>query len=69
MSKEEAYFQLQQSEAAILHAASRIYAAQVTAGVIPPGGEDLAITSAIRVAARMARSIEQLIQSDDETES
>ena len=60
---------LQQSEAVVVHAASRIYAAYITAGKVQDGKEDEWIKRSIRDAIRMAQATDDAVISDDEVQS
>jgi hypothetical protein len=60
------YLQLQPSEQAVLHAASRILAGFAAAGTLTPENEQELADRAVRMAARMAVVIERYVQSDDE---
>jgi hypothetical protein len=60
------YLQLQQSEQAVLHAASRILAGFAAAGTLSKENEAELSDRAVRLAARMAVVIERYVQSDDE---
>jgi len=62
----ESFLALQASETAVLHAASRIYAAYVAAGKVPDGGEAEMIEKSVRAATKMAVMTDRLVQSDDE---
>jgi len=61
-----AYLSLEPSETAVLHAASRIFAGYVAAGVVNEGNEKDVSDRAVRLATRMAIVIERYIQSDTE---
>jgi hypothetical protein len=67
--KEATYFQLQPSEAAILHSASIILAAFIAAGQLEIANEEELGARATRLALRLARTIENAVVSDDEPES
>ena len=58
--------ELQPSETAVLHAASRIYAAYVVRGAITPGAEPQFMQKAIQEAIQLAHWTDQAVQSDDE---
>lgn len=62
------YFELQPSEAHLLAAASRIFAAHVAAGRVGEADEGAWILRSIQSALRLARTIEEAVQSDDEAE-
>ncbi|MFZ3193560.1 MAG: hypothetical protein WA154_10190 [Moraxellaceae bacterium] len=57
---------LQASETAVLHAASRLYAAYITAGRVEVGQEAAYIKRAIEEAHYMAKLTDQMVVSDDE---
>lgn len=57
---------LQPSEMALFQAASRVYAAYVVAGRVMEGNENEMIERSIAEAFRMARLIEEAVQSDEE---
>ena len=60
---------LQPTEAAIFHAASRIYSAYIVSGQV--GAQDAAawMNRAIAEAIKMAAATDQLVVSDDELDS
>lgn len=60
------YLQLQQSEQAVLHAASRILAGFAANGALTSENENELCDRSVRLAARMAVVIERYVQSDDE---
>ena len=62
----EAYLSLQPSEAAVLAAASRIYAAHVIANHVTDENEASLAVKSITMAMRMALMTEKRLQSDDE---
>lgn len=62
----EVYLALQHSEAAVLHAASRIFAAYVTTGQVNDKNESEFMAKAVRNAVRMAVYTDKLVQSDEE---
>ncbi len=57
---------LQPTEIALTHAASRIYPAFIAAGQVPDGERDDWIERSIRDAIRIAKTIDETIQSDAE---
>jgi hypothetical protein len=61
-----AYLSLEPSETAVLHAASRIFAAFVTTGVVTDANQHELSDRSVKLATRMALVIEKYIQSDDE---
>lgn len=61
-----AFLELQPSETAVFHAASRIYAAHVAAGRVDEGNEGEVMKRCIRVAIRLALLTDKTVQSDDE---
>ena len=61
-----AYLQLQPSETAVLHAASRIFAGFVANGQVTEANEKDLSDRAVKLATRMALVIEKYVQSDDE---
>ncbi len=62
----EAYLSLQSSEAAVLAAASRIYAAQIVANHVTSENEAEVATNSVTMAMRMAIMTDRRLQSDDE---
>jgi len=62
--KQTIALKLQPSEAAIVHAASRIYAAHLT--VNPKGDDEERLQRSIKTAVEIARRIDSLIRSDGE---
>ena len=61
-----AYLALQPSEQAVLHAASRIYAAWIAAGKVTDANADEVADRAVRAATRMALVVDRYVQADDE---
>ena len=61
-----AYVQLQPSETAVLHAASRIFASFVANGQVTEANEKELSDRSVKLATRMALVIEKYVQSDDE---
>ena len=61
-----AYLSLQPSEEAVLHAASRIFAAFVGAGVVTDANQHELSDRSVKLATRMALVIEKYVQSDNE---
>lgn len=61
-----AYLSLEPSETAVLHAASRIFAAFITSGAVSQANENELSDRAVQLATRMALVIEKYIQSDRE---
>ena len=57
---------LQQSEAAVLAAASRLFAAHIAAGRVTDDSEASVMEHCIQSAIRMALRVDRLLQSDDE---
>ena len=62
-----ASLKLQPSETAVLHAASRIFAAWVAAGKVSPENQAQVIEASISAAIQMAKSADDRIFSDDES--
>jgi hypothetical protein len=62
----EAYLSLQSSEAAVLAAASRIYAAHIVADHVTSENEADLATNSVTMAMRMAIMTDRRLQSDDE---
>jgi len=60
---------LQQSESVVVHAASRIYAAYISAGRVPEGDEKKWIERSISEAIRIATETDERIISDDEIQT
>ncbi len=61
-----AYLALQPSEQAVLHAASRIYAAWIVAGQVTEANQDDFADRAVRAATRMALVTDRYLQADSE---
>jgi hypothetical protein len=61
-----AYLNLQPSEEAVLHAASRIFAAFIASGAVTPENQNELADRSVKAATRMALVIEKYIQSDNE---
>lgn len=61
-----AHLQLQPSETAVLHAASRIFSALLAAGGVTEANVDERMQQAIRLAIRMAHETDRILQSDTE---
>ena len=61
-----AYLSLEPSETAVLHAASRIFAAFVASGVVTEANQHEQSDRSVKLATRMALVIEKYIQSDGE---
>ncbi|MCJ8329689.1 MAG: hypothetical protein HRT89_11905 [Lentisphaeria bacterium] len=57
---------LEKSEVALLNSASIIYAAYVTKGVVSGENEDEYLQTAISVAIRLAKTIDQNVSADSE---
>ena len=64
MTDDNTFLKLKPSETAVLHAASRIYAAHLTNN--PKGDEEERLTASIQTAIEMARRIDTQVQSDNE---
>jgi len=60
------YLQLQPSEQAVLHAASRILAGFAANGELTKENEAELADRSVRLAARLAVTVERYVQSDDE---
>ena len=60
---------LQPSEAAVFHAASRIYAAYIASGQVGDQEAEAWMNRAIAEAIQMADATDQLVVSDDELDS
>jgi hypothetical protein len=63
----EAFLKLEPSETAVVHAASRIYAAYLTAGLVDETNEDRMLKKAVQTATRIALMTDKIIQSDTES--
>lgn len=61
-----ASLKLQPSETAVLHAASRIFAAWIAAGKVTPENQGQVLEESIGAAIQMAKSADDRIFSDDE---
>lgn len=62
-----ASLKLEPSETAVLHAASRIYAAFVASGQVTADNRDELCVQAIRTAVRLAQKVDAAVHSDDES--
>ncbi len=62
----EVFLGLQQSETAVLHSASRIYAAYLASNQVTEANESALMSKSVRTAIQLAVIAEKLIQSDDE---
>ncbi len=62
-----ASLKLEPSETAVLHAASRIYAAFVASGQVTADTRDALCLEAIHTAVRMAQKVDEAVHSDDES--
>lgn len=62
----EVFLGLQQSEAAVLHSASRIFSAYLTSNQVTEENESTLMAKSVRTAIQLAVIAEKLIQSDDE---
>ena len=62
----EAYLSLQRSEEAVVHAASRIYAAYIASGQVTDDIIDDMVARSVRTAIKMTTLADKLVQSDDE---
>ena len=60
------YLRLQHSESIVIHAASRIYAAYITAGRVQEGGEDQWLERSLDEAVRLAVRVDDHVDSDEE---
>jgi hypothetical protein len=63
----EHYLDLQPSEAAIVHAASRILAALIAAGKLTDGNAPELVRWSARVATALGVEVDALLDSDDES--
>lgn len=63
---EQTFLELQPSETAVVHAASRIYAAYVMRGMVSQGAEQQWIQKSIQEAIQLAYWTDQAVQSDGE---
>lgn len=66
MRGRKASLKLQPSETAVLHAASRLYAAYISTGRVEVGQEAAYIKRAIEEAHYMAKLTDQMVVSDEE---
>lgn len=62
----EVSLKLQTSEAAVLQAASNLYAAYITAGTLTNSNEGELMNKSVRTAIQLAVLTDRLVQSDDE---
>lgn len=60
------YVSLQPSEAVLVQAASQIFSAYISTGQCTPDNEDEYLKKAIKQTVRMARIIDESVQSDKE---
>lgn len=65
-ARASAYLNLQPSEEAVLHAASRIFAGFIAAGSVTNETQNDLADRSVKLATRMALVIEKYIQSDNE---
>jgi hypothetical protein len=65
-ARASAYLNLQPSEEAVLHAASRIFAGFIAAGSVTAETQNELADRSVKLATRMALVIEKYIQSDNE---
>ncbi len=63
----EGYLELQNSETAVVHAASRIFSAYVVSGQVTQENESELLAKAARIALQLAIWTDKLVESDDET--
>ena len=61
--------ELQESEAAVLANAGRLFAAHIAAGKVSPENEDAVMEHCIQKAIAMALRVDRLLQSDGEATS
>ena len=64
--QEQSYQSLQWSESIILSAASRIFAAYITAGKVTADNEGEMMLKAIQTAIKMADKVDSMVKSDEE---
>jgi hypothetical protein len=64
--QQSSYQSLQWSESVILSAASRIFAAYITAGKMWADNEDEMMLKAIQTAIKMSDKVDAMVKSDDE---
>jgi len=69
VARAQAASELQASEVAVIHAASRIFAALVRNGRLTNGNHSTLIRSAVEMAIEIAREAERLIHGAGEIES
>jgi hypothetical protein len=62
----KAALELQESEAVVVHAASRILAALIRGGRLTNGNHASLVRSAVEMAIELARETDRILQSDDE---
>ena len=63
----ETYLKLEPSEAVVVHAASRLFAAYISVGLVQDENEEQMMLKAIRTAMKMALTTDKLVQSDQES--
>lgn len=61
-----AYLKLEESEQAVLQAASRIFAAYIASGAVDEANQHALADRSVQLATRMAVVVEKYIQSDNE---
>ncbi len=66
-SRDQQFFKLQPSEMAIFQAAANIFASYVATGQVTPKNETEIVKKAISTSITIARTVENIIQSDNET--
>lgn len=66
MTKDQAFLRLEKSEEAVVHSASRIYAAMIVSGSVDFDHEEEAIKRAVYSAVRIAILTDEVVLSDDE---
>ncbi len=64
--KEQFYMSLQPSEMAVFRAAATIFAGYITSGRVTDENENEMMRKSIKVAIKMANTIDKAIASDDE---
>ncbi len=62
----KAYLSLQESERAVLHAASRIFAAYVANSSVTADNEKAALDKSLALAIALAKRTDEAVQSDEE---
>jgi hypothetical protein len=66
MNQNKPYLSLQPSEGIVVQVAGQIYAAYISSGRVTDGDEDRWMKRSIREAIQIAKTVDEVVQSDDE---